>query len=248
MIFLKLLFGTTLFFWSLPCHSFINIESLRQGIKEGFSGSSGLQLSGASGNTDVFELGANSQNIFKERDHEYIFITNYKYGEASDLKNSNKGNGHLRYAQDFTETLAWEVFGQMEFNEFQQLKLRTLLGGGLRLRLYEESGTSFFSGAGLFYEDETISEAPDQANFRGNLYLSIRSLLSETTEFVLVTYYQPSFKRVNDYRIQATVGLETQVLKQLSWVNQLSYSEDSKPPIGIEKLDISYSVGFNFSY
>ncbi len=221
---------------------------MRQTFKDGFSGSSGTQISGSSGNTDVFEVGANSQNIYKEEQREYIFITNYKYGEASGLKNSHQGNGHVRYSQGFASFWAWETFGQMEFNEFQQLKLRTLLGGGLRVRLHKNEGTTFYSGWGLFYEDETIKQAPDQANFRGNLYLSARSLVTNDMEVVVIAYYQPSLKRVDDYRIQGTFGMEFKVSDQLSWVNQASYSEDSMPPFGIEKIDVSYSVGFNFTY
>ncbi len=245
----RVLLLIVIFYFSTTANAFINIESLRQGFKQGFSGSSGLQMSGASGNTDVFEIGANSQNIYKKKQREYIFITNYTYGEASGFKNSHRGNGHLRYAQGFAESWAWETFGQMEFNEFQQLSLRTLLGGGLRAKVFKnEEGTSFFTGWGLFYEDETIENGVDQANFRGNLYLSFRTLMGENSEIVLITYYQPSFKRIDDYRIQGTLGMEFRVSNQLSWVNQATYAEDSAPPQGIEKIDITYSVGFNYTY
>ena len=94
--------------WAGPCQSFINIESLRQGLKTGLYGSSGTEFSGASGNTDVFDLGINTRNIYKSQQREYILIASYEYGEALNIKNSHKGHGHFRYAQGFTPSWKWE--------------------------------------------------------------------------------------------------------------------------------------------
>ncbi len=235
-------------FLSQPCYGFINIESLRQNIEEGFNGSSGFSLGGASGNVDVFDLGFNSQNIYKDHQREYIVIGQYDYGEASDLKNNNKGNFHVRYAQGFKPWGFWEFFSQAEFNEFQSLTLRKLLGGGLRFRMAHTNSLGLFLGVGSFYEDETIKGNADQANFRGNFYLSFRSLIGEQFETVVVAYYQPSYKRVNDYRLQLTAGVESKITEVVQLVNTIAFSSDTRPPLGIEKEDFTYKVLFNFSY
>lgn len=228
--------------------SFINIESLRQDIKKGFYGSTGLDLSGSSGNVKVFETGLSSQNIYKKGEHEFIAISNYKYGEASQVKNTHQGNLHLRYAQRFDKPWSWEVFSQLEFNEFQNLSLRSLTGAGLRIRLLHGEKSSIFAGAGTFYEDERIQKDIDQANFRGNLYLSLRKIFGEATEVVLVSYYQPSYKIIDDYRIQLTAGLELKVNKYLRIVNNIEYAKDSRPPSNIQQYDLTYSTGFYIAY
>jgi hypothetical protein len=76
---------------SPQAQGFINIESLRQNIKQGFSGSTGLNVGGSSGNVDIFNTGITSQNIFKDKQREYLVIANYKYGEANREKNNNQG-------------------------------------------------------------------------------------------------------------------------------------------------------------
>ncbi len=228
--------------------AFINIESLRQGIDQGFSGSSGASLDGSTGNVEVQNVGVNSQNIFQNEKRQYIFITEYSYGEAQNKKNTNEGSFHLRFAQAFSNSLWWEIFGQAEFNEFQSLSLRSLGGAGLRAALFETKQNSIYLGLGAFYEDEEIKNDQDQANFRGNLYLSLRSLFNDNAEGVLILYYQPSAKTVDDYRLRATAGLETKIMKFLSLVNSVSLAHDSRPPGSIEQEDITYQVMFNFTY
>ena len=228
--------------------AFINIESLRQNIKTGFYGSSGASVGGASGNVDVFNVGANTQNIYKNDQREYLFIANYKYGEASNVKNNNKGSFHGRYAQGFAKGWWWEGFGQIEFNEFQSLTLRKVLGGGFRHCLFVDDDNSVFAGLGTFYEDENIDDDEDQANFRGNIYLSFRALMALNIETVLSAYYQPSFKTIDDYRLQGSAGLETTIIKSVSLVNSFNYAYDSRPPRTIEKQDLSYKVVLNFKY
>jgi hypothetical protein len=233
---------------SPQAQGFINIESLRQNIKQGFSGSTGLNVGGSSGNVDIFNTGITSQNIFKDKQREYLVIANYKYGEANREKNNNQGNFHVRYAQKFLPSMAWEAFSQAEFNEFQSLTLRTLVGAGLRMRLYQGDQDTLYFGAGSFYEDEEVKDDLDQGNGRGNFYLSLRKFIGEDVETVMVGYYQPSFKRVNDYRVQLTAGIETKITQALQLVNSLSYARDSQPPQGIEEVDFSYNVLFNFNY
>ena len=142
----------------------------------------------------------------------------------------------------------WEAFSQAEFNEFQALKLRSLLGGGLRFCLLRTDSQSVFFGAGTFYEDEDINGDADQANFRGNIYLSYRALIEKNFETVLVGYYQPNYNIISDYRLQMTAGFETKINKWIQFVNSISFARDTVPPLSIEQDDIVYKLTINLSY
>lgn len=233
---------------STSAHAFINIESLRQNVKPGFAGSTGVTLSGATGNVKVSNIGVTSQNIFKDHEKEYLVIANYNYGESKGVPNNNTGNFHLRYAQGFSPNWAWEIFTQAEFNQFQALVLRKLAGGGLRTRLYKTTTDSLFLGFGAFYEDEKISIDADQANPRSNLYISYRSLFNDHLEGVLTAYYQVKYKVISDYRIQLKGGIESTLTETLQLVNNFSYSLDTRPPRTIQTQDFTYKVVLNWSY
>ena len=243
----QLLFLTFFLFPTL-CFSFLNIESLRQNLRTGFYGSSGLSITGSSGNIRIFRGNLNSQNIYKKENFETIFITDYKYGEASGVSNIDKGHTHLRYARQMSASWQWEIFGQLEFNRFQSLALRRLVGGGLRSKLYASRQTSLFSGFGTFYEKEDVRKDLDQENFRGNIYFSFRYVLEKNLEVVNISYFQPSYKRFDDYRILTSLGFEFHFTESLSWVNGVAYSMDTKPPKRIQREDISFNMGFNIEY
>ena len=245
-----LTFSIFLIFFLFPVYSFsfINIESLRQNLKTGFYGSSGASIMGSSGNIKIFRGDINSQNILKKEKHETILIAKYKYGEASGVTNIDMGHIHLRYARGISESWQWEVFSQVEFNHFQSLSLRRLAGGGLRSKLYGSDQTSLFLGLGTFYEKEDIKNDLNQENFRGNIYVSFRYFFEKNFEIVNISYFQPSYKKVDDYRVLTSLGFEFYFTKNLSWLNMIKYSMDTRPPRGVQKRDISFTVGFNIEY
>lgn len=228
--------------------AFVNIESLRQSRQEGWFGSTGVTSGGSSGNINVFRGGVASQNIYKTDHNEIIFSTRYDYAEASGNPIAHNGNAHLRYAQTLSPQLKWEIFTQVEFNEFQNLGLRTLNGGGLRWQIYKGIENSFFLGTGFYYEDEVVIDDEDQNNFRGNLYVSFRRMVSEIIEITMTGYYQPSHKTFLDYRVRLNVGIEFKVLESLSWSNEIRYFADTRPPAQTRKEDLFYNVGINLSY
>lgn len=243
-------------FWSfgllllhVEASAFLNIESLRQVTKSGFNGSTGVKASGATGNTDVFTSNVSTQNIFKNSSEEYIGILNYTYGEANDEKNANKGNIHLRYARWVGGSwLAVELFGQSEFNEFQNLILRNLAGSGFRSKLYNSDGLSFYLGVGAFYEKEDLKDFADQETVRGNTYFSMKKDFEKLMTLSLILYYQPNTKIVSDYRFRAVLGFEYKMTEKLIFNVQYSRAEDTLPPPDVEKLDTSFLTGINWRY
>ncbi len=205
-------------------------------------------MMGSSGNVRIFRGSLNSQNIYKMEKHETIFIASYKYGEASGVPNIDRGHTHLRYARRISQNWQWEVFSQLEFNHFQSLILRKLGGGGLRSKLHASEQTFLFLGLGIFYEKEDVRNDLDQENFRGNVYFSFRYIIEKSFEIVSISYFQPSFKRTHDNRILTSLGLEFHLAKNLTWVNGIEYSTDTRPPRGIRREDTSFNMGFNVEY
>lgn len=234
--------------WSSISQAFLNIESLRQSDKTGFFGSSNLKITGASGNTDKSIGVAATQNSYVSGRNEYLLLSQYSYGEASGTKDTHNGNVHLRYTRGFTDIFSWEWFTQLEFNEFTDLESRALLGTGLRSELLKDENHTLFLGTGFFYETEEIETQRDQKALRGNIYLSYRSFVRKTVEASIIFYYQPSTKRLDDYRFQLDTGLSFKIYGELSFTAEAKLSFDSKPPPGIELTDITYLTGIAYEY
>lgn len=246
-IFTGLVMSVTLLFTSLA-HAFLNIESIRQKAKAGFFGGSGFQLSGESGNTDKIVSSFTTVNGYKTEKMELLGLAKYKYGESANIKDSNEGDLHLRYTFVPSKGPSYEAFGQVEFDEFRNLELRTLLGLGLRNPIIQEEKVSFFIGAGIFFENEDLKDSQDEEDFRGNLYLSFVKEFRDGLEISIIGYYQPSMQRIDDYRVKTDFGFSLKLTEMLSLGIELNISTDSKPPGQVEETDISYLTGIKASY
>ncbi|NQY99466.1 MAG: DUF481 domain-containing protein [Bdellovibrionales bacterium] len=234
---------------SIPAHAYLNIESLRQDSKPGLHGSTAVRTSGSSGNNDVIAGSLTSQSIIKIGREEFIGIFNYRYGEASDVKNTNSGNIHIRYAKGPRDAnLSLETFAQLEFDEFQNLNSRELVGLGLRAELVKVDLLTVYAGIGAFYENEDIRDSADQETMRGNSYLSVRSHLSEDLSFSAIVYYQPNTRDMTDYRLRTHLGLEFQLKAQLMFNVVYERHLDTLPPPTIEELDTRFLTGITWKY
>ncbi|MDQ6967192.1 MAG: DUF481 domain-containing protein, partial [Mariprofundaceae bacterium] len=124
-----------MFLLLIPTQAFaiVNVEDttlLMDG--EGLTGKAALSVNGDRGNvtTNGVEMSA-LLRLNHGKDTE-IAAMNYKYGQSRAVRNANKSYLHLRHRHALNETWALEVFTQAQQNEFANLKLRTLLGGGVR--------------------------------------------------------------------------------------------------------------------
>lgn len=235
-------------FFSTQALCFINIESLRQSDKNGFSGVTGLKVNGAAGNTEKFNSKFSSQNIFQDKKNEILVLGNHLYGKASSKRNINKGQLHLRYAYYPLEYFAYETFFQVQTDEFKNLTYRQLLGLGLRTRLLNLKRQSLFLGAGSFFEKEKYEKQTNEELFRGNIYLSYTNSLNEKTNTFLIAYYQPSLEDFNDFRLRTNLGLDFKIFKNFSFSAELRYAFDSNVPSEVKKGDLVYFSGVNISY
>ncbi len=231
-------------------YGFLNIESLRQSkdSTERLRGSTQLGVSDANGNVNKTILGLTSLNMMNLGQSNYIILGSYNYGRSTGVEDVNDGHLHFRYTRSFGSGFFGELFQQTEFDKFQDLNARYLLGLGARQRLFEGTKHSLFLGAGAFYEKEELQDSPNQDNPRGNIYLSY--VFSKPKEYSasIVTYYQPNTERFSDHRIRLNMGIETYFGE--NFVQQWSYSmsRDSAPPAGVNRTDSKVTAQIGLTY
>ena len=237
-----------LIFQTHSTQAFINVESVRLQDSPGIHGKSKAEVNGKSGNSEKFVLSLESTNSYHFGRNELLGLLSYQYGEATKLKNTNKGSVHLRYTRYHLNYLATEYFIQSQFNEFQKLEHRDLLGIGLRSRSVNRENQFLFIGTGLFYEREKLKTLTESDDWRGNFYLSYLYRAKNELELSTILYYQPNLVFFNDFRIRLQLGLEYKLLSFLSIFNSFSLAHDSKPPDEVLPTDISYKFGFIINY
>ncbi len=235
-------------------HAIVNMEELHTGEpEEGFSGRLELSFNRSSGNTETqeYSLGSRLQ-------HHHDVITNYlllsgSYGESRGVKSSEKGFLHARHMHGLGPQLTAEAYAQAEYDKFARLEFRGLLGGGARLTLLPraERGEAYL-GLGVYYSKERIDDAyadgGTETLWRANSYLVLKYQASDNTTLVSTTYYQPAVKETEDYRLLEQAALKVKMNDSLSLVVAVDYRRDSRPPIGVEQEDVSYSTSLSLEF
>lgn len=236
------------------------VERLRNpGLLDLWAGALDVGLSFARGNaeTNTFTLAANAVRA-TPRDKISVYATSIRASarkrtetDFAPVANAIRGGG--RYDVNLTSRTFVFGFGDLEFDEFQNLDLRMSLGGGFGYRAIKNERTSFdVFGGGAFTKEYFNTGTPRQRS-RGEIMLgeelthkiSARSSLRER----LVFY--PNLDQRGEFRLQFDTTLSTNLNKWLAW--QVTFSDRylSNPPVVVPALkqnDTLLTTGLRFTF
>ena len=239
----------------MSVHAIVSMEDIHLGKPPaGFAGSFELDLGLESGNTDQTSAATGVKLQWTEKRITDFILMNYEYGETAGLTNKNKGFAHYRHIHQRDTQFAWEGFTQFSSDEFTNLRLRALIGGGVRLTLGEVNDKkAFLVGLGVFYEYEKLDtqyldEDDTEDTLRGNAYLVMKYQFNEYVSLVSSTYYQPRLDDASDFRGIEDLSLVSQLTELTSIKVGVDIAHDSEPPRDIKKTDASLKVGIAVNF
>jgi len=217
---------------------------------EGLTGKFAVSAEGSHGNviTNGFESGT-LLRLKHAKDTE-ILAANYKISQSRGVRNANKSYVHLRHRHALSETWAWEGFGQSQQDEFANLKLRALVGAGVRWGQQHDIW-SLHLGAGTFYEYEKLRKSAVQDTsrlWRANMYMTTDYMLSEQAKLHETMYLQPAWQALGDIRILNDTSLHVALTKHLALRVTLEVSYDARPPVATVKTNVSYQTGIAYHF
>lgn len=177
-----------------------------------------------------------------------------EYGKSNGAEYTNKMFSHLRYIHSLTgdDNLKYELFAQLESDDFKEINTRLLSGAGLRYKIFNTNsrGKGFF-GLGGFYEGITYKSQqtnPSEDNTRLNSYLAYTIDFSNKSIFSCSLYYQPKLNDFKDYVQYSAMELRLNVYKELFLKFSMTWNVDSRPPLGVKKSDFTQTTTFVFDF
>lgn len=248
------IFLLLLLVFPVQAHAIINAEGL--GVptdEEGMNGMASLSVNGSSGNSDKINGEAGGRLAWVHGAHNEIFVGSYAYGKSRGQRDTNKAFLHLRHRYALDATLDIEGFAQAQKDEFARLKLRTLLGGGIRWQHNEDDWHTYI-GLGSFYESETLRSSaagvapPRTRLWRGNAYATLSYRLNDHVAFHNTVYFQPAWRDAADYRLLENAGMSVKLAEHLDLRLSLDVARDSSPPAGVKPTDTSYRTGLAYRF
>ena len=247
---MPLLIFLFLFFAPAQALAIINAEDLDLSInEEGLAGKLGLSINGNAGNSAKINGEASGRLLWRHGAHTEMLVGSYAYGKSRGVRDTNNAFAHFRHRYAVNEIWDLEAFAQAQQNEFARLKLRTLLGGGLRWSTQTE-GWQAHIGLGSFYERESLrwSSAPATRLWRGNVYLALHYAINAHVRLQNTVYYQPAWKQTADFRLLDDAALSVTLSDGLDLRLSLAVAHDSRPPATIKSTDISYKTGLVYAF
>lgn len=249
---MKYIFTFSLILWSITIHSqILNAESLRKVTDtSGFSGSASLDFSIKRDINDYLGFSNSVHVQYKMKRHLVLLKNDIELKNIEGNKFENAGITHLRYNYRFHPRIAWEIFGQAQYNKVSKIDFRGLLGTGPRFKLTTSEKYKVYLGTHIMFEQEELSDGitPLQREFRGTSYLSLTLSPRDNIRFISTTYYQPLLRNFKDYRISNQSSLLIDLFKNFAFKTSYTFTFDQFPAEGIPNSQYSLTSGLVYSF
>lgn len=239
----------------LPNLSFgqVNIEAIRNnennkslwGEVKG-----GLELQ--RGNLDITSFDSDILIHFKKNKYHTFLQTKSSQGKQSGNTFKNNSFAHLRWTWMQWKFLGFEIFTQLQQDEFKSLQIRQLNGIGLRSELIQSKNLSLSLGTGVMSDYEVVNNNSENLQVRSTSYLTAAKSFNESNKnlLLLTLYYQPLFTNPEDYRVNLEANVRTILVSSwnISLDNSIKYMYDTNPPEDILTNDLVVKTNIVYSW
>ena len=211
-----------------------------------------LGFAGTSGNarTLTFTTGINAARLTRT-DKTSVYFNAIKASALVNGKNSDTAQairGGLGYDHNVSPRLFANIFNDWEYDRFQNLDLRFVLGGGVGFHAAKTERSKLDILAGFDYNHSKFGTPLTRNSgefFWGDEYAL---KLSSATSLV------QSYRMFNDltyrgtYRVNFDVGASTRISKWLTWNVSLSDRYLNHPAPGRKTNDFLYTTGIGITF
>ena len=230
---------------------------LNPGWGQLWAGAATIGFAGTQGNaqTRTFTVALNAART-TNTDKASLYFNAVKASALINGVNANTAQavrGGWGYNHKISSRLFVNTFNDYEYDRFQNLDLRFVLGGGLGYSVWKGERGQLDLLGGVAYNHEKFSPLSPAPEFTRN---SAEAYWGEDTSYKLsaVTSLVQSFRMFNNlsdtgqYRMNFDLGANTRLLKWLSWNLGFSDRYLSNPVPGRKKNDILYTTGIGITF
>ncbi len=225
---------------------------LRPGILQLWAGGATLGWAGTAGNarTLTFTTAVDAARV-TNTDKTSIYFKLIKASALIDGQNATTAQavrGGISYDHNVSPRLFVNVFNDYEYDRFQDLDLRFVIGGGFGFHgiKAEKSTLDILGGADYNHSSFSTGLVRNSAEaFWGDEYtLKLTGASSLVQSFRMFN----NLSDTGNYRVNFDIGLATKLMKWLSWNVALSDRHLSNPVPGRKTNDFLYTTGLGITF
>jgi len=229
---------------------------LNPGWLDLWAGNAAIGWAGTRGNastaTLTTSLGAARQTNHDKTSLYFNAIRASALLSGANQKTAQAVRGGWGYNRNLSPRIFINTFNDWEYDRFQNLDLRIVVGGGLGYMVWKSEKGRLDLVGGAAWNRERFDPAPQPAFVRN----SAEGYWGDDFTYRLNarTSLRQSFRMFNNltntgqYRVNFDVGAQTQILKWLTWNVSASNRYLSNPVPGRLSNDFLYTTGFGISF
>ena len=200
-----------------------------------------------SGNTDTKTF--NSAARFQARSDQHRIFTEGKYnwGESDGEKDKNNWLLGGKYDYFFTKKAYAYLRPLFEYDQFQDLNLRSILGAGPGYQFIETENTSLFAELGLAYINEDYEVVSDKEYLSGRW--SVGSKLDIIPDRVKFFHFQEGYYDLTSDEglfLRTVQGFRLPIFEGFFFNIEFDWSYKSDPPPENKKSDTALIFGLGY--
>jgi putative salt-induced outer membrane protein YdiY len=233
---------------TLPRDRVYSITEVNESFWEGLSLYTDVGMNVVRGNNEVTQLSFGAGVGYDGRDFETSVdattIIN-EQTEGQDLRRATlAGNYSYRLPRN------WQVTGLLQFesDDQQGLNLRTLVGGALGNRVYNQRRMRIDLHAGLVVNNEEFEGQPRNESLEGLLGSVFRLRSARGIDIDASVWVLPNLEQSDRVRVQFDGSLSIDLFADLDFKLTVYDRYDSQPPEGNDTNDTGVTLGLSWSY
>jgi putative salt-induced outer membrane protein YdiY len=204
-------------------------------------------INGKSGNTDEQSIGANFSATLAGKYDELKFYGLYNRQTTDGVKSSDERKVGTRYTSYFNDPWGWYVRQELENDEFENIKLRSVTAGGLSYRFADEDHYKLSANSGLSYRYESYDDGTPAKDSVG-LDIGLQHFYRFKNNFEInneLTYI-PSVEDFANYLLTQNSWIDFPLGDSKLWKVRMGLRNDynSEPEGGRKTTDTTYYSSF----
>ena len=225
---------------------------LKPGWGELWAGTGSVGFAGTSGNakTLTFTTGITAARVTRT-DKTMLYFNAIKASalvNGADAETARAVRGGIAYDHNLHPRLFVNVFNDYEFDKFQHLDLRFVLGGGFGWHAYKSERSRFdLLGGGDFNRSSfstPLTQKSAEIYWGDEFSLKLAAATSLVQSFRMFN----NLTTTGSYRVNFDIGASTKLSKRLNWNVSVSDRNLNHPAAGRKANDLMYTTGLGITF
>ncbi len=215
-----------------------------------WTGRAELGLNGSEGNSERFAALAGFTATRMDIKDRLTLYLHGQYEESNGEQSKNELIGGLRYERDLSPRLFAYTRLELEYDEFENLDLRTTLAGGLGYFLIRSPRQDLKIRGGLAYQHEEFGDGSSDDKPLAEAGYDYRLDVRQWLRFNSTLTYFVDPTDVDDWRATAENAADLPLSSSTGWKLRLGVRNefDSDPLPEIESLDTTYYMSLVYAW